>query len=536
ALRIRAGDGCGNFDVDILEFCVTPDKAPTPICIQTLTVTLMPTGSSGEGTPDDTSGGGMAAIWATDFIASDVTDCFGNVIDKYSIYTEEEATEAGFAPAVGRIGIDLTCEDFGEDVNVRVYAIDNAGNADYCSVVLEVQAFQDGLCDGNSGMLTGAVATQDDDLMGGVEVTVTGANDMDEMVVTNANGQYAFSNLELGGDYTAQPAYNAAFDYGEVTVTDIVAITSHILGTAELQTGYDYVAADVTLDSDVNIFDLVAIRRVILGLDDELNALGLTWRFVEADYNLTPGNWMTVFPEVYNVNNLQGNVTDADFVGVELGNVLRSGGRAALELTVDDAQLAAGQAHTIELSNGELAGFQGTLELAAGLELLNVTYEGEGALNLNRAGEGMIAMAFTGRTQINLEVRATEDLRLSEVLRMTDAITYREGTAANGGAGELSLHFGVDLAPASAQNKLLQNTPNPVSETTVIRFELAQAGPATLTLRDAAGRRLLVREIDAVAGSNQLELSRKDLGASGVVTYTLESGDFTATKKMVIQK
>ncbi len=55
ALRVRAGDGCGNFDVEIIEFCVTADKAPTPICIQTLTVTLMPDGN----------GGGMADIWAS---------------------------------------------------------------------------------------------------------------------------------------------------------------------------------------------------------------------------------------------------------------------------------------------------------------------------------------------------------------------------------------------------------------------------------------------------------------------------------------
>jgi hypothetical protein len=387
ALRVRAGDGCGNFDVDILEFCVSADKAPTPICIQTMTVTLMPDGN----------GGGMAAIWATDFINSDVEDCFGNVIDKYSIYTEEEANESGFLPVVGRDGIELTCEDFGgDDVNVRVYAIDNNSNADYCAVVLEVQAFQEGLCEGSSGSLSGLIMTQDAELMAGVEVSLTGDNAVNETVTTAADGQYRFTNLAIESDYTVNPDYRASFDFGAVTVTDIVSITNHILGTNVLTTGYDHVAADVNLDADVNIFDLVAMRRVILGLQDELNDAGATWRFVEAGYNLTPGNWMATFPEVYNVNNLQGNVTEADFVVVELGNVVRSGGRAALELKVEDAELAAGQTHTIELTNGELAGFQGTLELAAGLELVNVSYEGEGAMNLNRAGEGLLAMAFNG--------------------------------------------------------------------------------------------------------------------------------------------
>ncbi|MTB54000.1 T9SS type A sorting domain-containing protein, partial [Lewinella sp. W8] len=524
ALRIRAGDGCGNFDVDILEFCVTPEKAPTPICIQTLTVTLMPDGN----------GGGMAAIWATDFIASDVTDCFGNVIDKYSIYTEEEATEAGFAPAVGRIGIDLTCEDFGEDVNVRVYAIDNAGNADYCSVVLEVQAFQDGLCDGSSGSLSGAITTQDDDLMGGVEVTVTGANNMDEMVVTDANGQYSFGNLPLDADYTVQPEYNAAFDFAAVTVTDLVAITGHILGSAVLETGYDNVAADANMDGSVDIRDLVSIRRVILGLDNDLNAAGATWRFVSADYNLTTSNWSAAFPEVYNVNNLQGNLRDGDFIAMQLGDVVRAGGRAALDLNVQDAELAAGQTHTVELTSGELAGFQGTLELAAGLELVNVAYEGEGALNLNRASEGLIAMAFNGAAVINVEVRATEAVRLSDAVALTDAITLREGVAANGTAGSLNLNF-AGQAEAELVNALEQNMPNPVAETTRIAYTLATAGQVTLNIQDIQGRTVLVRELEGAAGRNVIELNVSELGgATGVLSYTVTAGDFTATKKMVV--
>ncbi|MTB53570.1 T9SS type A sorting domain-containing protein, partial [Lewinella sp. W8] len=389
-------------------------------------------------------------------------------------------------------------------------------------------------CEGSSGSLSGLITTQDDDVMGGVEVTLTGDNNMDETVTTAANGQFSFGNLEVDADYTASPAYNAAFDFGNVTVTDIVAITNHILGSNLLGTGYDHVAADVNMDADVNIFDLVAMRRVILGLADDLNPAGATWRFVEADYNLTAGNWMVTFPEVYNVNNLQGNVTDADFVGVELGNVVRAGGRAALELNVEQAELAAGQTHTVKISNGELAGFQGTLELAAGLELVNVAYEGEGAMNLNRAGEGMIAMAFNGAATIEVEVRATEAMRLSEAVSLTDAITVREGVAANGSAGSLNLNFG-DLAITEAINGLEQNTPNPVAETTRIAYTLAAAGQVTLNIQDIQGRTVLVRELEGAAGRNVIELNVSELGgAAGVLSYTITAGDFTATKKMVV--
>jgi hypothetical protein len=68
----------------------------------------------------------------------------------------------------------------------------------------------------------------------------------------------------------------------------------------------------------------------------------------------------------------------------------------------------------------------------------------------------------------------------------------------------------------------------------VIRFELASAGAATLTLRDATGRVISVQEIDAAAGLNVVELT--NIKASGVLTYTLTSGGFTASKKMVVVK
>jgi hypothetical protein len=69
---------------------------------------------------------------------------------------------------------------------------------------------------------------------------------------------------------------------------------------------------------------------------------------------------------------------------------------------------------------------------------------------------------------------------------------------------------------------------------TVIRFELAAAAPATLTLRDAAGRLVSVQDLDAAAGLNTVELT--NIKAAGVLTYTLTAGAFTATKKMVVVK
>ncbi|SER42349.1 T9SS type A sorting domain-containing protein, partial [Neolewinella agarilytica] len=84
-------------------------------------------------------------------------------------------------------------------------------------------------------------------------------------------------------------------------------------------------------------------------------------------------------------------------------------------------------------------------------------------------------------------------------------------------------------------NSLAQNTPNPVVETTQIAYTLATAGQVTLNVQDIQGRTVMVRELEGTAGRNVVELNVNELGAAtGVLTYTLTAGDFSATKKMVV--
>jgi len=412
AVRVRASDGCGNFDVQIIEFC-----------IQTLTVTLM----------DDGNGGGIAAIWASDFIASPIFDCFGNLVDKYSLYRSSEAGSAGFVPAVGVLGIDdIDCDDFDNGtVSVRVYAFDDNGSTpDYCEVIVEVQDNM-GHCDGSTGNLSGLIATQNDEALEGVAVTLTGANGMDEMSMTNVGGDFEFTGLALGGDYTIQPAFDRAFEASEVKSSDVVAMIGMILGTTTFDSPYDFIAADVNRDMELNVFDAIATTQRILGLEESFE--GGNWVFVTEEATISMTNpYGAAFPEVYNVNDLEGSLRDVSFVAVRLGDVRNAAGRTAQILNVEDAQLEAGQIHTMEINGSELSAFQGTIELAAGLELVSADYTGEGAMNLNNAAEGMIAVALRNNASLTLEVRATAAVTLSEQVSLTDAIAVREGVAING--------------------------------------------------------------------------------------------------------
>jgi hypothetical protein len=93
-----------------------------------------------------------------------------------------------------------------------------------------------------------------------------------------------------------------------------------------------------------------------------------------------------------------------------------------------------------------------------------------------------------------------------------------------------------DANPEINSFQLEQNYPNPFNSTTNIRYKISQAGRVELKVSDVLGREvktLLDRYQEA--RSYDVIFQPKDL-ASGIYFYTLSSGNFTATKKLILLK
>nr|WP_290932909.1 hypothetical protein [Haliscomenobacter sp.] len=65
---------------------------------------------------------------------------------------------------------------------------------------------------------------------------------------------------------------------------------------------------------------------------------------------------------------------------------------------------------------------------------------------------------------------------------------------------------------------------------------MPQASKGVLTIRDVKGALIYRVEGNYAKGDNQVLLKEGQLRTNGVLYYTLETQDFTATKKMVIVK
>ena len=299
---------------------------------------------------------------------------------------------------------------------------------------------------------------------------------------------------------------------------------------------------------------MIHLRRLILNITTELPN-NTSWRFVEADYQFpNPSNpWADDFPEIFNANDLIGDIS-ANFIAVKIGDVngsvsanAQSAGEArgvgSFNLEVSNTELLAGNVYTIEFTGAELAtiaGFQGTLQLSEGVKLVDVVYgvATEGNFGMTAADRGAITFSWDGEATaadvlFSLVVRAETDADLSDVLSVTSRYTTAEAYTLGGAKRNVGIDFTGGEAVA-AGFELYQNRPNPVAGETTIGFNLPTAGTVTLTIQDVTGRIILNRTEERGAGYNNLVLNRRELGVSGVLTYTVTVGDYTATKKMVI--
>ncbi|MFZ4621734.1 MAG: phospholipase D-like domain-containing protein, partial [Bacteroidota bacterium] len=104
-----------------------------------------------------------------------------------------------------------------------------------------------------------------------------------------------------------------------------------------------------------------------------------------------------------------------------------------------------------------------------------------------------------------------------------------------GGTGVLLSVIPSDgISPKSYS--LSQNYPNPFNPSTQIQFSVAQKGLVTVSIFDILGREvstILNQELNA--GSYSLDWNASHF-SSGVYFYRMTSGNFNATKKMILQK
>jgi hypothetical protein len=133
---------------------------------------------------------------------------------------------------------------------------------------------------------------------------------------------------------------------------------------------------------------------------------------------------------------------------------------------------------------------------------------------------------------MTIKFKVTQAGRLFNMIDLTSKITHAEAYTVNGDVKEVDLVFSstgifTDFA-------LYQNKPNPWNNQTLIGFHLPADAPATLTVYDVNGKVIKTVSGSYKSGYNSIILSADEMPVSGVLYYRLESGQYIASKKMVL--
>lgn len=531
-------DGCGNNKEIEYSFSIRDCKAPTAVCLGPLSVNVLPAG--------------FTVMHASDFLQYTEDNCTPDSLIDIAIRKCGSGT--GF-PVDGNgnpsQSVTFNCTEIGTHC-VEIWAKDKAGNADFCEGTLNVQDNL-GVCPGTNDSIIGRIITEQGVGIADVSISIEGTSNFAPPFsyfypnLTDSLGYYY-----LGNQYPIDATFDIRPDRDDnplngVTTYDLVLISKHIVATEPLNSPYKMIAADANKSGSVTSFDIVEIRKLILGIYMELPN-NTSWRFVDSSFVFpNPLNpFQTGFPDTIPFSNQAPN----NFIGIKVGDVnntavpnLQSPAEERFDGTVyfdtEHRDVRAGDVFELKFSASEpLEGCQFTLE-TAGLEILEIL-PGEGMGKDNFAlfpQKSRLTMAWEtgGQASFTLKVKAQKAGSIRQMLRISDEITRAEGykmavsSIRSIAKQRIELRFGN---PTSSF-ELFQNQPNPFEDKTAITFQLPEASTAELSVMDATGKVLWTQSSDWPAGLSTVEINLSRLSAAGVLYYKLQTPTGSAVRKMI---
>jgi hypothetical protein len=137
--------------------------------------------------------------------------------------------------------------------------------------------------------------------------------------LNRGDGGFVF-NIMPKSTYVIKPEKLDGDDkYKGISTFDIARITRHIMGIEPFTSPYQYIAADVDKNGEVDVADILHIRNFLLRKTQNLPS-GV-WRFVDKKYvfkDIDP--FQEAFPETVTISTLR--ISDsADFMAIKMGDV-----------------------------------------------------------------------------------------------------------------------------------------------------------------------------------------------------------------------
>ncbi|MBK9736995.1 MAG: HYR domain-containing protein [Saprospiraceae bacterium] len=528
-------DKCGNASTTSYNFEIRNAKAPTAVCKQGLASTLVLMDTDGNGIGDT-----PMTILKPGFFDNKSGHVCGYPV-QLSFSDDSDDTLAIFR-----------CADKGKRP-IELWVTDSNGNTSVCKTFVDIQDTNiPKLCPANLvSNVSGKTVKENNEEIQNVSVEIKGSEI--NPTLTDFSGGYAFGSVPTDANYQVIPSKDGD-DMNGVSTLDIVMIQRHILGIDKLSTPYKLIAADVNGSGRITAADLTDLRKLVLGISPSLPD-NTSWRFVDAMYKFPDPNdpWMTPFPELYNIENLSGNMS-IDFTGIKIGDINGNAkgknginetqSRSKMGYTMFDTHLKKGDIVELPVYAGEAHTLYGIQVNIVGSDMI-IREIKEGKLAIKSQdyvipSVGSVSMSHVSANGTHLskgdvlfviEAEILKSGKLSEKLSLNRAMSPEVYVNSDMETKTIGLDF---RSNTNGSFELIGNSPNPWNTNTSISFVLPRDGNVTFKVKDYNGRNVITEIKQQNAGMNVINLQKSDLGHSGVYIYELRFEDKVIRGKMIL--
>lgn len=381
----------------------------------------------------------------------------------------------------------------------------------------------------------------------------------------------------------------------DVTTFDLYLIQKHLIGLKEFDNGYDKIAADANKSNSLTTFDIVELRKLILGIHKKLPNFDAPWRFVPeyipqdyaTGFNYNPfqitinGQLVANTPytePTWEYEILNGANGKSGYDGIKIGDVSSSA-----QIICDDEPPSLEGASTLLLAdetyllNFMPSGFDSLVAFQLGLfvdheklEVLDIeaehlpAFSAEENVGWTQLEEDQLALSWfkldasplslpTDSPMFVLKVKAKELVsNLESALNlhhpaMKSAFYEKDGCESPIALEIIAKHQAQGSGRTgdnstrslnySGESRLIHCYPNPVTASLGIHFENPVEEEGRLFVTDIAGRVLHIRTVNLTKGVNSFLFPAETMAdvPAGVYQASLITASGTSAAKFIKQ-
>lgn len=388
--------------------------------------------------------------------------------------------------------------------------------------------------------------------------TFEGVNNVNVRLISGVSPQVSVPTNTEGEFYAGAPGlYSSGYEVNPyknddptngLTAFDLIKISRHILNFEPLAFPFQMIAADANQSGTITTFDIVELRKLLLGTYDTLPNCP-SWRFIPADYvfnaqNNTP--FQPPFPETIPVAGAVGytftavKVGDLDYSVIPNFKSPETEDRALQTsfLNFNDQWMEADKPVAITFTpEPGMAALQGTLEFTDAVVTDIQPAPGGLVENFALFNENQVLtfVSFPTADPFTVVITPRKSGFLSEKTGISSAITPALGFNEKGLKKRLDLRSHSNGKPAMASNIKLTCIPNPlVDGKGDLQFKLEQPGHTIIQIQDVNGRTMW-QNVNWRAGGNQRVGLETEGWPAGIYMVCLESPEGVTQIKIVVK-